>query len=157
MTGNIGIMKNAVIYKAIFSYITGCIFFAGILSTPLFAQERGKVEVVKDPRIDTLIARRLSLKTKNPEAALSANGYRVQIYSGSARNIAYSTQAKFQAKYPGIRTYIIYDEPDFKVRAGDFRTRLEAEKFKQELQGPFTGLFIIAEKINIPKQETGND
>jgi hypothetical protein len=127
-----------------------------LLAVATNAQQRGKVEVVKDPRVDTLAARRLSLKTKNPDA-LSANGYRIQIFSGSVRNEAYSTQAKFQAKYPGIRTYIIYNEPDFKVKAGDFRTKLEADKFRQELQGSFTGLFIIAEKINIPKAETGND
>ena len=149
-------MKNAVVYKAIFSCIINCIFFVRIFSVPSYAQERGKVEVVKDPRIDTLIARRLSLKAKNPQA-LSSSGYRVQIYSGSIRSAAYGAQARFQGKYPGMRTYIIYNEPDFKVRAGDFRTKLEAEKFKQQLQGAFIGLFIIAEKINIPKTETGND
>jgi hypothetical protein len=133
------------------------IFFVGLFASTLaFSQDRGKVEVVKDPLIDTLIARRLSLKVKTPEA-LSSNGYRVQIFSGSGRNDAFNAQAKLQAKYSGMRTYIIYNEPDFKVRAGDFRTRLEAEKFKQELQSSFTGLFIIAEKINIPKAETGND
>lgn len=150
-------MRAAVIYKTIFGYITGCIFIIFFfISVPSIAQDRGKVEVVKDPLIDTLIARRLSLKVKNPEA-LSSNGYRVQIFDGSGRNDAFNAQAKLQAKYPGIRTYIIYNEPDFKVRAGDFRTKLEAEKFKQEIQPLFTGLFIIAEKINIPKAETGND
>jgi hypothetical protein len=120
------------------------------------AQERGKVEVVKDPRIDTLIARRLSLKVSNP-IAFSSSGYRVQVFSGSNRNEAYAAQAKIQSKYQGTRTYISYTVPDFKVRAGDFRTKLEAEKFKQELQSTFSGLFIIAEKINIPKAETSND
>jgi len=135
------------------------IFLALVFSLFAFsskAQERGKVEVVKDPRIDTLAMRRLSLRAKNPEA-LSSSGYRVQIFYGSGRSEAYNAQAQFQAKYPGIRTYISYNEPDFKVKAGDFRTKLEAEKFKQELQGSFTNLFIIAEKINIPKPETGND
>jgi hypothetical protein len=56
-----------------------------------------------------------------------------------------------------IRTYISYTEPDYKVRAGDFRTRLEAEKLMQELRGKFTSLFIIPGKINPPKAITGND
>jgi hypothetical protein len=116
----------------------------------LKAQERGKVEVIKDARIDTLIARRQSLQAKNPAAA-SLNGFRVQIYNGTVRNAAYAAQAKFQAKYPDVRSYMTYNEPDFKVKAGDFRTRLEAEKFRQELQSMFSGLFIIAEKINLPK------
>jgi len=152
-------MRHAVIYEAKFSAIIYCIFFALIFTLFAFgskAQERGKVEVVKDPRIDTLAARRLSLKAKNPQA-LSSNGYRIQIFYGSVRSDAYNAQAKFQAIYPGIRTYLSYTEPDFKVKVGDFRTRLEAEKFKQELQSTFNGLFIIAEKINIPKSETGND
>jgi hypothetical protein len=136
-----------------------CILFALMLTIYAFssqAQERGKVEVVKDPRIDTLVARRLSLKAKNPQA-FSSNGYRIQVFYGSVRGDAYNVQAKFQAIYPGIRTYLSYNEPDFKVKVGDFRTKLEAEKFKQELQSTFKGLFIIAEKINIPKSETGND
>ena len=139
-------MKNAVIYKAIFSAITYCIFF--VLSS--HAQERGKVQVVKDPLVDTLIAHRQSLKAKNPEA-VSSNGYRVQLYNGSVRADAYAAQAKFQAKYPDIRTYITYSEPDFKVVAGDYRTKLEAEKLKQQLQPLFNGLFIVAEKINTSK------
>jgi len=152
-------MKNAVVYKAKFSAIIYCIFFALVFTLSAYssnAQERGKVEVIKDPRIDTLAAHRLSLRAKNPEA-LSSNGYRVQIFYGSGRSDAYNAQARFQAKYPGIRTYLSYNEPDFKVKAGDFRTKLEAEKLRQELQGSFTNLFIIAEKINIPKSETGND
>jgi hypothetical protein len=129
-----------------------------LLASCLLAQERGKVEVIKDPRIDTLIAKRQSLRASNPVmASFSGNGYRVQIFNGISRADAYNAQAKVQAKYPGMRTYISYNEPNFKVKAGDFRTRMEAEKFKQELQAIFAGLFIISEKINTPKAETGND
>ena len=149
-------MKNTSVYKAIFSCIAGCVFFMPICS---FAQERGTVEVVKDPLIDTLIARRFSLKS--PAAAkvipYSSRGYRVQIYSGSNRKAAYDAQAKFQDRYPEQRTYITYNEPYFKIHAGDYRTRLEAEKTMQQLKGSFTSLFIISEKINPPKADTTND
>lgn len=121
-----------------------------------FAQQRGKVEVIKDPLIDTLIARRFTLKT--PAAAkvipYSSRGYRVQIYNGSNRQAAYDAQAKFLSKYPEQRTYITYKEPNFKVNAGDYRTRLEAEKTIQQLRGSFTSLFIISEKINPSKADT---
>ncbi|RZA02351.1 MAG: SPOR domain-containing protein [Sphingobacteriaceae bacterium] len=149
-------MKNTSVYKAIFSCIAGCVFFMPIFT---FAQERGKVEVIKDSRIDTLIAKRFNLKS--PAAAkvvpYSSRGYRVQIYSGPNRTAAYEAQAKFQSKYPGQRTYITYTEPYFKVKAGDYRTRLEAERIMQQLKGNFTGLFIISEKINPSKADTSND
>ncbi len=123
-----------------------------------FAQERGKVEVIKDARIDTLIARRFSLekkqtKAKSSSGAYSSNGYRVQIFSGWDRQAAYDAQARFQNRYRDMRTYISYKEPYFKVNAGDFRTRLEAEKLMQQLKGSFTSLFIIAEKINPTKAD----
>ncbi len=128
---------------------------------PIFAQERGKVEVIKDPRIDTLIAKRFSVKGKtastNAAAPYSSNGYRVQIYSGSDRRAAYNAQAKFQQRFPDIRTYITYVEPNFKVHAGDFRTHLAAEKMMQQLKGSFLSLFIIPEKINPTKADQSND
>ncbi|MBS1524230.1 MAG: SPOR domain-containing protein [Bacteroidetes bacterium] len=131
--------------------IAGCCFFMLLVFGFSSAQTRGKVEVVKDPRIDTLIARRAEL---NKSVGLDqVMGYRVQIFTGSNRREAYDAQAKFQQQFPDIRSYIIYNEPNFKVRAGDFRTKLEAEKFQDQLKKWFSGTFIITEKINPPKPD----
>jgi hypothetical protein len=136
-----------------------CLFFAvSFLPSLSFAQTRGKVEVVKDPLIDTLIARRPTLN----KAILNIGeetvyGYRVQIFFGSSRQAAYDAQEKFRQEFPDLRTYVSYTEPNFKVQAGDFRTRLEAEKLRNELTQTFTTLFIISGKINPPKADTSND
>jgi hypothetical protein len=156
-------MKKAVsTYKATFSKVIGyCIFFILLsVSTQTFAQQvHGKVEVVKDPLVDTLIAKRFEMNKGigGVGPAFSSYGYRVQVFSGSNRKDAYNAQAKLQDQYPELRTYIIYNEPNFKVRAGDFRTRLEAQKLMQELQPSFSSLFIISEKINPPKTDPDND
>ncbi|WP_183566981.1 SPOR domain-containing protein [Mucilaginibacter sp. SP1R1] len=154
-------MKKAVFdHKAKQAFIKYCFFCALIIvSTHAFGQQiKGKVEVIKDPLVDTLIAKRFELNNASGvSTAFSSNGYRVQIFSGSNRKAAYSAQAKLQDQYPDLRTYIIYNEPNFKVRAGDFRTRLEAQKLMQELQSSFPSLFIIAEKINPPKTDPDND
>jgi hypothetical protein len=122
------------------------------------AQTRGKVEVVKDPLIDTLIARRPTLnKTILNSSPETMYGYRVQIFFGSSRQAAYAAQEKFNEEYPELRTYITYTEPNFKVQAGDFRTRLEAEKLRSELTQMFPSMFIISGKINPPKADTSND
>ena len=126
------------------------------------AQTRGTVEVIKDPLIDTLAARRGMLKVTgvsplSAAGATSSYGYRVQIYNGSSRKEAYNVQARFLDEHVGMRTYIRYDEPNYKIRAGDFRSRLEAEKLMQELRGSYTGLFIIRDKITPPKITTTTD
>ncbi|MCF8453219.1 MAG: SPOR domain-containing protein [Pedobacter sp.] len=114
----------------------------------LAAQEKGKVLVTKDPQIDSLIARRLELN----RAGLTGNnvtlsGFRVQIFSGLDRQIAYSELAKFKARYPAISTYISYTQPNYRLRVGDFRTRLEAEKLMNELKKYYTSMFIFSEMI----------
>ena len=151
-------MNRAVsVYKA-FLQVTGCCFFIVLFFTyGAKAQNRGKVEVIKDPRIDTFAARRLELNKAGGIDLASVTGYRVQLFTGPNRREAYDVQAKFQEQFPDIRTYIIYSEPNFKVRAGDFRTRLEAEKMEEELKKWFTGMFIISEKINPPKLENTNE
>jgi hypothetical protein len=148
-------MKNTTSYYiAKLSIISCCVFFMPFISS---AQARGKVEVVKDPLIDTLIARRPTLNKNNIIGDETASGFRLQIFFGSSRQAAYDAQARFANEYPEIRTYITYTEPNFKVQVGDFRTRLEAQKLQSELTGAFTTLFIIPGKINPPKPDASND
>jgi len=152
-------MKKALSYQqAKFSPIR-CCFFLLLTLMPFFSfsQTRGKVEVVKDSLIDTLIAKRATLLKTNAPVGGQEYGYRVQIFLGSNRQGAYDAQAKFREEYPEFRTYISYTEPNFRVQAGDFRTRLEAEKLKNDLTKTFTSLFIISGKINPPKTETPDD
>jgi len=125
-----------------------CLFF--LLAHTASAQTRGKVEVVKDPRIDTLAARRAELNKSVGIGQLM--GFRVQLYSGSVRKDAYNLQARFQQDFPDIRTYVSYNDPNFKVRAGDFRTRIEAEKFQEQLKRTYEGTFIVTDKINTPQE-----
>ena len=135
--------------------VAGCFVFSLISSAHAQTQstERGKLEVIKDARIDSLIARRADLSKGMVRGvnSSSAYGYRVQFFIGPNRKNAFDAQNKMQQMHPELRTYINYAEPNFKVKAGDFRTRLEASKLMQELRGTFTSLFIISEKINPPK------
>lgn len=155
--------KHYIITKGNRQFIVCCLFL--FLISPLLsqAQTRGTVEVIKDHRIDTLIARRLESSRSGGSSGstggnyISTDGYRVQFFSGSNRTDAYSAQARFKKKYPELRTYITYREPNFKVKAGDFRTRLEATKLMQEIRPIFTSLFIISEKINPPKLDKTDD
>ena len=125
-----------------------------------FAQTKGEVTVIKDPLIDSLIAKRIELNTKRPTATspvtpviFNGMGYRVQVFYGSDRKEAFNEQSRFKALYPRIMTYISYKEPNYYLRVGDFRTRMEAQKLLTELKASFPTLFIFREKINAPDLE----
>lgn len=139
--------------------------FTGILcglTMGVVAQEKGTVSVVKDPMIDSLIARRIALNVKsavttpepgvsNPaKTIVSQMGFRVQIFYGSDRRQVFNEQARFSSLYPAVNTYVTYKEPNYYLRVGDFRTRLEAQRLMNELRGAFPTMFIFREKINTP-------
>lgn len=135
-------------------------FFLAAISFS-FAQTRGEVEVIKDPRIDTLIAHRLSVSRSSSGRIGSSSGsgwgYRVQFFVSANRNEIYAKQAMFNQMHPDLRTYIIYQEPNYKIKAGDFRTRLEAQKLMRDLRPQFSTLFLISEKINPSKLDNTDD
>ena len=139
--------------KLIFTLVICCFSLAS------FAQKRGVVTVIKDPLIDSLIARRIALSQKTASASptirrngpiVSQMGYRVQIFYGSDRREVFNEQSRFKSSYPKINTYISYKEPNYYLRIGDFRTRLEAQRMLNELRPVFATLFIIRETINAP-------
>ena len=128
--------------------------------TQVFAQTKGQVTEVKDPLIDSLIAKRIELNTVKPtttnpatKAMVSDMGYRVQVFYGLDRREAFNEQNKFKSLYPNLRSYITYKEPNYYLRVGDFRTRLEAQQLLNELKPNFPTLFIFREKINAPDLE----
>jgi len=134
------------------------ILFGLLVFKTSFAQ-KGEVTVIKDPLIDSLIAKRLEVyktsgEIKTGKPIVSAYGYRVQIFYGSDRREVFNEQARFKGLYPRLNTYLIYKEPNYYVRVGDFRTRLEAQRLINELRPNFPTLFIFREKINAPNLDT---
>lgn len=145
------------------------LLFTGLLccfAIGVFAQTRGVVTVIKDPMIDSLIAKRIQLNAAKPASnvivtkpgpIVSSMGYRVQVFYGSDRRQVFNQQARFNSMFPEHNTYITYKEPNYYLRVGDFRTRLEAQHFLNELRPTFPTLFIFREKINAPNLEYSND
>jgi hypothetical protein len=113
-----------------------------------FAQDPGKVEVVKDSQIDSLISRRIALSKVVARSGGSSAGFQIQIYLGSDRRDAYEAQSRFKSLYPDINTYVSYTEPNYKVQAGDFSSRMDAQRLMNELKQNFSTLLIVPGRIN---------
>ena len=51
--------------------------------------------------------------------------------------------------FPDLSSYVEYEEPYYKLRIGDFKTRLEATFFMQQVTPLYSGAFIVKDKIRI--------
>jgi len=80
-------------------------------------------------------------------------GFRVQIYFGSghtARKSATNIRNSFVAKHKRIPAHVVFEDPNFKVRIGDFRTKSEALKVLKEIEGAYKGAYIVNDFIEFP-------
>ena len=107
-----------------------------------YQPKTGKIDIIADSRIK-------NLNNRKKESPTKMDGYRVQIYFGN-RNIAQEKRGDFIRRYPDKSAYISYLAPNFRLRVGDFRSRLESEKFKQEIARSYPGSYIVKDKIELP-------
>ena len=77
-------------------------------------------------------------------------GYRVQIYFGTQRAKANEVKTDFLKIFPKTGAYLIYQQPNFKIRVGDFKTRLEAMKFLKEIQPLYGTSFLVKDEVKLP-------
>ena len=81
------------------------------------------------------------------------DGFRVQIFmelGNDALRHADSVRTKFTEKYPDIPIYLVFGQPYYRLRIGDFRTRLEAENMYQQIKKKYKNAFVTADRINLP-------
>ena len=113
---------------------------------------KGEITIVQDDRVDLLVSKHVRINQNKD----GIDGFRIQIFFDSGNNSktkAQSINEGFRAKYPDVRAYLSFKSPNYKVRVGDFRTRLDAQRFLNEIIDQYPNAWIIADNINLPKAE----
>ena len=77
------------------------------------------------------------------------DGYRIKIHFGIDREAADVVRAKFQKAFPDCLTYKEYQQPNFVVLVGDYKSKLEAFRFLTEIKSEFPNAYIIKDKVNL--------
>ena len=99
---------------------------------------------------------RLMKKQRDVYATNSTmNGYRVQIFmeiGNEAIRHAESMKKSFSDAFPELPVYLTYDQPYYRLRVGDFRNRVEAEKYLRLIKPKFSLAFVTADIINPPQK-----
>lgn len=117
-----------------------------------FAQKQGDIQVVQDDKVDLLVSKHVIINQNSP----GIEGFRIQIFFDSGSNSksrAQSVYESFRAKFPGTGAYLTFKTPNYKVRVGDFRTKLDAQRFLNEILPEYPNAWITADVINLPQVE----
>lgn len=109
---------------------------------------KGSVTIIKDERLDQ-ITEFIGRKKESIEGS-KIDGYRIQIFFAESRSVAQTQKAAFINTNNNHKAYIDYLAPNYRIRVGNFRTKLQAEQFKQTILSTYPTSIVLKDKIELP-------
>jgi len=76
-----------------------------------------------------------------------SEGFRIQIYNGNNREDANRMKSEFYGKFPGMRCYLTYMQPYYKVRIGDYPDQGAAKGDLKKLARYYPSSFLVPDQI----------
>lgn len=133
--------------KKIFGLFCLVVFAANVV-----AQEEGVVVLHQDSIMESLLVKK---ESKDKNIAITAVGYRVQVYSNNnarkAKSEAFDLEEKLNEVFPDVKSYVTYSAPFWKVRLGDFSNYAEAVIFSKKVK---SALPKLANEIIVIKENS---
>ncbi len=133
------------------------IFFSSLLlSVNVFAQtgntaDSNSVVIHKDPRIELLVSKQAEInEATSRDSRKTGKGYRLMIISTNNRDEAIAAKTKVYTYFPDLKAYLWHQSPYYKVKAGNFKERKEAEDYQKKMNAYFPkGVFIMNDIVEL--------
>lgn len=108
-----------------------------------------QVEVVADGRLQTILEQHILYNSMSKTFA----GYRIKVakFTGDdAKEKSFELKQQLLEIFPSQRVYVVFDEPFFNVKMGDFLTRLDAFALLKQIKPQIPTAVIIQDYVNAP-------
>jgi hypothetical protein len=114
-------------------------------------RQNSKVSVQKDNRIDLLIKKQIQVNEETSrQSRRQDKGFRLLVISTTLREEALAAKTKVYTYFPKLKAYLFHQSPYYRVKAGNFKERKEAEQYQRRLELLFPkGVFIINDVIEV--------
>lgn len=114
-------------------------------------RQNSKVSVQKDNRVDLLIKKQIQVNEETSrQSRRQDKGFRLLVISTTLREEALAAKTKVYTYFPELKAYLYHQSPYYRVKAGNFKERKEAEQYQRRLELLFPkGVFIINDIIEV--------
>lgn len=135
----------------IISFFFAVSSFSQIDSTSSTPADSSSVLVHKDYRVDLLIKKQAQInEVTSRNARRTDKGFRLMIISTNSRDEAYAAKTKIYTYFPELKAYMWYQSPYFRLKAGNFKDRKDAEAYQKRMDVYFPkGVFIMKDIIEV--------
>lgn len=157
-----GYWRNTPNMKILFSFIClifGLISFAQTDTTGKSPADSNAVIVHKDPRLDLLVRKQAIInEVTSRDSRRTDKGFRLMIISTTSRDEAIAAKTKVYTYFPDLKAYLWYQSPYFRVKAGNFKDRKDAEAYQKRMNSYFPrGVFIMKDIIEVKPGKGGDN
>jgi hypothetical protein len=119
-------------------------------------QKQEQATEVSDPGKDpksvnnevNAILDRVAERNKN---ASEAQGYRIQLWAGNSKAEFEGAKGYILQFFPELEIYASYSQPTYRIKVGDFLSKMSTEKYFSSIKSRFSSARIIADKIDLKK------
>ena len=139
------------------------VLFFSLISASTFSQQSNNdsssVVMHKDARIDLLIKKQSEInEVTTRDARKIARGFRLLVINTNKREEAIGAKARLYKYFPELKSYLLYQSPYYKLKAGNFKERKDAEAYQKKLSAFFPkGVFVMNDIIEVkPDTPEGN-
>jgi hypothetical protein len=115
------------------------------------AVDTSSVIVHTDPRLEMLVKKQAQInEVTSRDSRRTDKGFRLMIISTNSRDEAMAAKTKVYTYFPELKAYLWYQSPYFRVKAGNFKDRKDAEAFQKRMNTYFPkGVFIMKDIIEV--------
>lgn len=116
------------------------VFFALTLSTlylNLYAQDK-KTVLIQDLKFEQFLNEKRKINT----SLNVSDSYKIQIFNGNSEN-AKRVLNDFKLYFNEIEATIVFNTPNYKVWVGNFKTRIEAERYLVDIKKKYPNVLLI--------------
>src|SRR6476661_3869864 len=121
------------------------------MSAQQLTSDTSSVVIHKDSRIDLLVKKQAEINEETTRNARRVTkGFRLLVVNTNKRDEAISAKAKLYQYFPELKSYLLYQSPYFKLKAGNFKERKDAESYQKKLNAFFPkGVFVMNDMIEV--------
>lgn len=121
--------------------------------------DSNSVIVHKDPLLDLLVKKQAQInEVTSRDSRKTDKGFRLMIISTNNREEAIAAKTKIYTHFPELKAYLWYQSPYFRLKAGNFKDRKDAETYQNKLNRYFPkGVFVMKDIIEVKLAKSTED
>ncbi|SEJ12062.1 Sporulation related domain-containing protein [Dyadobacter koreensis] len=120
-------------------------------SKPTAVENNTKVANGKTLNVNKRLQTVLDTLSQQNKAIKFISGFRIQLYVGNVRQEADNAKAYIYQLFPDLSPYVSYSQPTYRVKAGDFMYRSDAEHYLEQIRGQYSSAVILADRVDIKR------